>query len=112
MKRFSRALVLTVAFLLMAIFPAGAQQSTPPLSHECSRPVWPSDSASQSEVETFYEQVKAYRDCIERFIEAQDEAILRHQEAIQRHTQAAEAAAKEWNEFRESVKLRQQSRTQ
>ena len=109
MKRFSGALVLTVSFLLMAIFLAGAQQYTPPLSHDCSRPVWPSDSASQSEVERFYEQVKAYRDCIERFIEAQDEAILRHQEAIQRHTEAAEAAAKEWNEFLESVKSRQQS---
>jgi hypothetical protein len=112
MKRFSGGLVLTVTFLLMAIFPAGAQQSTPPLSHECSRPVWPSDSASQSEVESFYEQVKAYRDCIERFIEAQNEVIQRHQETIKRHTQAAEAAAKEWNEFLESVKSRQQSPTQ
>jgi hypothetical protein len=56
--------------------------------------------------------VKAYRDCIERFIEAQNEVIQRHQETIKRHTQAAEAAAKEWNEFLESVKSRQQSSTQ
>ena len=112
MKRFSGALVLTVSFLLMAIFLASAQQSTPPLSHDCSRPVWPSDLASQSEIDRYREQVKAYRDCIERFIEAQNEAILRHQEAIQRHTEAAEAAVKEWNEFLESLKSRQQSRTQ
>ena len=109
MKRPSKILVLAVSFLLTAIFHAAAQQYTPSLSHGCFRPVRPSDLASESEVERYRKQVKAYRNCTERFIEEQNEAILRHQEAIQRHTGAAEAAVKEWNEFLESVKSRQQS---
>jgi len=109
MKRFSGVLVFTVPFLLMAIFLAGAEQDAPPLSHECLRPVWPSDLASQSEVEKYNKEVEAYRNCIQQFVKEQHEVILRHQEAIQRHTGAAEAAIKEWNDFVESVESKQQS---
>ena len=61
-------------------------------SPSCYRPSKPYQFTSQWEVDSFNDEVDAYRDCINDFIEEQRDEIDQHQEAIN-------SAIDEWNNF-------------
>jgi len=60
-------------------------------SHSCSKPYKPYDP-NRSEFEDFLEEAERYKDCIEDFVDEQNEAAKNHQDA-------AEEAVDEWNSF-------------
>lgn len=90
---FKRSIVLPI--LLIAVFSSGpatinADMFTP--STSCSKPYKPFSFNSQWELDSFNDEVEAYRRCIEDFVDEQ-------QSAIDRHRQAADDAIDEWNSF-------------
>ncbi|WP_409439353.1 hypothetical protein [Psychromonas sp. GE-S-Ul-11] len=70
--------------------PVLADMFTP--SHSCSKPYKPYEFTSQYEVDSFNDDVERYKECIQDFIEEQNDAATKHQ-------QAAEDAIDEWNHF-------------
>jgi hypothetical protein len=61
-------------------------------SPSCYRPSKPYEFTSQWEVDSFNDEVYAYKSCINDFIEEQQDGIDEHQEAIN-------SAIEEWNNF-------------
>ncbi len=61
-------------------------------SHSCSKPIKPYKFTSQWELDSFNDEVRRYKSCIEDFVEEQNEAVRKHQNA-------AEEAIDEWNSF-------------
>lgn len=61
-------------------------------SHHCTKPYKPIQFTSQWELDSFNDDVRRYKRCIEEFVEEQEQAIENHQ-------QAAEDAIDEWNSF-------------
>lgn len=61
-------------------------------SHYCSKPYKPFEFNSQWEVDNFFSEVESYKNCIEEFVEEQQNAIRKHQTA-------SEEAIDEWNSF-------------
>jgi len=70
--------------------PVSADMFTP--SHSCSKPYKPYEFNDQYEVDNFNDEVEAFKQCINNFVEEMNEASRRHQEA-------AEEAIDEWNNF-------------
>lgn len=61
-------------------------------SHSCSKPFKPFQFTSEWDLQLFTDQVRIYRQCIQNFVDEQ-------QEAIRVHSAAAEEAIEEWNDF-------------
>jgi hypothetical protein len=61
-------------------------------SHSCSKPYKPYQFNSQYEVDSFNNDVERYKNCIQNFIDEQNEAVLTHQ-------RAADEALDAWNRF-------------
>lgn len=87
----SKLLKLTaLTFLLSTSQFAAADMYAP--SPSCYKPSKPYKFNSQWEIDNFNDEVQAYKRCINRFIEEQNEAMNTHQEA-------ANEAIEEWNRF-------------
>jgi hypothetical protein len=61
-------------------------------SYYCSKPHKPYEFKSQWEVDSFKNGVKRYKECINEFIEQQNNAINTHKAA-------ANQAVKDWNDY-------------
>ncbi|MDQ7089129.1 MAG: hypothetical protein Q9M50_00550 [Methylococcales bacterium] len=61
-------------------------------SHSCSKPSKPYEFEDEYELESFKSNVEQYKQCIEDFIEEQNDEA-------QEHLNAAEEAASEWNSY-------------
>ena len=61
-------------------------------SHSCSKPHKPYEFTSQWQIDSFFNNVARYKNCIEEFIEEQEEAIENHMDASQE-------AIDDWNSF-------------
>lgn len=85
----TRTLVAGSLLLLLA-GSAQADMFTP--SHSCSKPYKPYRFNSELEIQRFRDDVEDYKQCINDFVEEQEDAIRRHQEA-------AQDAIDEWNSF-------------
>lgn len=60
--------------------------------HTCSEPFKPYKFKDKYEIDNYLFEVDMYKDCIERFINEQNEAI-------RNHSNAAEKAANDWKRF-------------
>jgi hypothetical protein len=74
------------------VFPISVVADSYPDSPSCYKPSKPFEFTSQWEIDSFRDDVEAYKQCIEDFIEEQQDEINEHQEAI-------EDAIDEWNDF-------------
>lgn len=91
---------LVLAVVSAASPPVGGIELYTPLPvHRCLRPMKPFEFTSQREIDQYRKDVEAYQNCIKRFVEEQNEAIMRHQQAIKLHQEAAKAAIDEWKDF-------------
>lgn len=61
-------------------------------SHSCSKPYKPYEFTSQYQLDSFNDEVAAYKRCITSFIDEQNDAVRTHQDA-------AEVAIDEWNRY-------------
>ncbi|WP_242343604.1 MULTISPECIES: hypothetical protein [Anaeromyxobacter] len=61
-------------------------------SHHCRKPYKPYRFSSESELESFKDEVERYGECIKEFVSEQKEAARTHQEA-------GSEAIDEWNSF-------------
>ncbi|CAK2846179.1 hypothetical protein CSB62_25795 [Vibrio splendidus] len=61
-------------------------------SHSCSKPYKPYQFNHQYEVDNFNEDVRRYKECINDFVEEQNDAV-------RKHSNAAEEAIDDWNNF-------------
>ena len=61
-------------------------------SHSCSTPYKPYQFNNQYEVDSFNDDVSSYQQCINDFVEEQNDAVRNHAEA-------AEQAINDWNNF-------------
>jgi hypothetical protein len=82
--------VLTALLIAISFSLARADIFTP--SHSCSKPYKPYRFTSQWELDSFRDDVRRYKSCIEEFIEEQEAAIKKHRGA-------ANEAIEEWNNF-------------
>lgn len=82
---------IIIAALLSALAPAVNADMFQP-SHSCTKPYKPYQFTSQWEVDSFNSSVRLYKQCINDFIEEQNDAIRTHQNAT---TEAVD----EWNSF-------------
>ncbi len=83
----SWALALLALFISPTVF---SDYYSP--SHSCSKPYKPYTFDTQWELDAFLEEVEQYKNCIEDFVEEQNEAA-------ENHTDAAEEAISDWNDF-------------
>lgn len=60
--------------------------------HSCHEPYKPYQFNTQHEVDTYNYELDEFRECIEDFVEEQNEAILEHK-------RVAEDAISDWNNF-------------
>jgi hypothetical protein len=88
----SRPLSLIILFALVLFSAADIYADSVAPPHFCKKPYKPPQFTSQSEVDEFKAGLKLYKECIDRFIAAQKEAVDAHHEA-------AKAAADEFNKF-------------
>jgi hypothetical protein len=82
------ALVLAMATTVLA------DDAVP--THSCTRPEIPEKFQTQAQADQFMAKANEYRECINRFIESQNQTALRHQNA-------ASKASEEWNRFAAKV---------
>ena len=87
-----KSIVATVCALALC---GAAQADTFQPSHPCSQPYKPFEFTSDWELRNFLDEVEDYRQCIEDFVEEQ-------QDAIRKHSAAAEEAIEEWNDYVDS----------
>jgi TATA-binding protein-associated factor Taf7 len=81
-----------LAFITILFLTFSAQADTDDPSPSCSKPDKPNTFNSQSEVDSFNNDVQQYQRCLYDFVDEQEEAI-------QRHHRAANDAIGEWNNF-------------
>lgn len=82
--------VVAACLLVLSISLASADIFIP--SHSCSKPYNPYSFTSQGELDSFRDDVRRYKSCLEEFVEEQEGAIRKHREAANR-------AIEEWNSF-------------
>ena len=87
----SRKLVATIVGLVLVLAPTVFADYYIP-SPICSKPIKPYKFNSEWEYNNYMNQVRAYQECLNIFIEEQYDAASRHMEA-------AENAVEEWNRF-------------
>lgn len=61
-------------------------------SHSCTKPVKPYEFTSQWEVDNYNDEVRRYKNCIQDFVEEQNDAI-------NNHVNAKNNAIDDWNNF-------------
>ncbi|MDH5939882.1 hypothetical protein AB4369_20810 [Vibrio sp. 10N.261.49.A5] len=88
---FKRNNFLIVSILALVISPVANADMFEP-SPSCSKPYKPYQFNNQYEVDNFNNDVQRYKECINDFVEEQNDAI-------RTHSNAAEAAIEEWNNF-------------
>lgn len=76
--------------LLVCTGSADADMFTP--SHSCTKPYKPYQFRDEWELRNFRDEVEDYKNCINDFVEEQNDAIRRHEDA-------AQEAIDEWNSF-------------
>jgi hypothetical protein len=91
-KRFFRWLAPVLVLVLST--PVLADDAVP--AHSCTRPEIPEKFQTQAQADQFMTKAGEYRECINRFIEAQNQAAVRHQNASSK-------ASEEWNRFAAKV---------
>ena len=82
--------ILAFITILLLTFSAQADNDDP--SPSCPKPDKPNEFNSQSELDSFNNDVQQYQRCLYDFVDEQEEAIQRHQ-------RAAKVAVDEWNNF-------------
>ena len=87
MKFFLAAVVAACCFAV----PVVAQAEYVP-THDCTKPQKPYKFTSEWEVQSFKNDVEAYKRCIEDFVDEQNSAIKKHRAA-------ASDAVDDWNSF-------------
>jgi hypothetical protein len=86
--------LIAPALVLALATPVMADDAVP--THSCTRPEIPEKFQTQVQADQFMGKANEYRECINRFIEAQNQAALRHQNASSKATE-------EWNRFAAKV---------
>jgi len=86
----NKMITLSLLLLLGFITTASADIFVP--SNSCSKPYKPYTFSNKYEVDNFNNGVDRYKNCINDFIEEQNEAS-------KRHLMAANSAIEEWNSF-------------
>jgi len=82
-----------VAFgFLLAVMASPTQADMIAPSHYCSKPYKPYQFNSEIDIQNFQYEVTRFKNCINEFVEEQDDAIRNHQ-------RAAQEAIEEWNSF-------------
>lgn len=61
-------------------------------NHSCNKPYKPVSFDDEWQISAFKTEVDLYKDCIEEFVEEQEDAIRNHK-------QAADEAIEEWNSY-------------
>ncbi|MFC5576767.1 hypothetical protein ACFPOA_01900 [Lysobacter niabensis] len=79
-----------VVVLLAASAPSAADMFAS--SHSCHKPYKPYRFEDKWAVDRFSQEVEDYKQCIEKFVETQNDEA-------ERHRQAAQGAIKEWNSY-------------
>jgi len=80
-------------FFIIACLCASMSQAdmfTP--SHSCSKPYKPYQFTEQYQIDNFQYEVETYKNCIQDFVDEQNDAARNHQNA-------AQEAIDEWNNF-------------
>lgn len=82
---------IIIAALLYSIAPSVSADMFQP-SHNCTKPYKPYQFNNQWEVDSFNDDVRRYKQCINDFVREQNDAMQAHQDA-------AEEAVDDWNDF-------------
>ncbi len=90
MKNIFAKIISATMVLTFVSSPAFADKITP--TNPCKQPSRPAKFKSDAEVNSYKEQIEAYRKCINDFVEEQNQAI-------EKHRAAANQAITEWNFF-------------
>lgn len=88
--KLNNKVLLTSFCILIFTVPVFADMFTPSVS--CYKPSKAFEFTSQWQIDSFNNDVQTYKNCIEDFVDDQNEAINNHQEA-------ADDAIDEWNRF-------------
>jgi len=88
--RFKKRIIISGFVILVVSLPILADMFSP--SPSCFKPYKPYEFNSQSELDSFNDEVERYKRCISDFVEEQNEAAESHQ-------QAANDAIEEWNRY-------------
>ena len=86
----NKKLILISLLILICTSSVLADMFSP--SHYCSKPYKPYEFTEQWQVDSFNYDVERYSECIQDFVEEQNDAVRKHQEA-------ANDAIYEWNSF-------------
>ena len=86
----NKKLILISLLILICTSSVLADMFSP--SHYCSKPYKPYEFTEQWQVDSFNYDVERYSECIQDFVEEQNDAVRKHQEA-------ANDAIDEWNSF-------------
>ena len=86
----NKKLILISLLILICASSVLADMFSP--SHYCSKPYKPYEFTEQWQVDSFNYDVERYSECIQDFVEEQNDAVRKHQEA-------ANDAIDEWNSF-------------
>ncbi len=84
--------IFTACLLAGSLLSAAAAAHDPAPAHACREPVRPADDQDDVLWQRFLDDVDAYRDCISRFVDA-------NQAAAAAHGEAARSATGDWNAF-------------
>ena len=85
-----KRVIWLVLVVLVFVAPASGDMFTP--RNSCRAPSKPFSFRDERHYESFINDVERYRNCINRFVDEQNEAANRHLEA-------ASSAIEEWNRF-------------
>lgn len=77
---------------MLACFATELHADTFTPSHSCRKPYKPLEFRSEFEVDSFNDDARRYKRCLDKFVEEQ-------KEAIETHRAAAKAAIEDWNRF-------------
>jgi len=78
--------------LTLIIFPIVLSADSPAPSHHCIKPKAYAFMDDKKELDSYKTGVKKYKECIQAFIDEQNDAIHNHEKA-------ANSAIEEWNHF-------------
>ena len=85
-------LQLKVFTLILSLASGAVYAATYSPSHSCRKPIKPYKFTSNWEVEQFKDDVARYKQCINDFVDEQNEAV-------ENHKRAAKNAIDEWNGY-------------
>ena len=82
-------LILILALALMPMM-LNADMFEP--SHSCSKPYKPYEFTDQYQVDSYNDEVQTFKNCIQEFVDEQNDAM-------KKHSDAADSAIEDWNSF-------------